>query len=232
MACAAMCLTGCNGFKSQKVELTDDVYSFTALSENKDTLFGVCRRDGSEIIAPQAGVKFSIDRDHYRVLIAIPDDGSTCTYYTLTGKPITDAPIRDFKAPDESYDQLVFIGNTPTGQYVIYFPEGEETIVTAAQFIDAKSATLGYQTDEGFVLRSLKSDAAIYTVKDKDACFITAEGAEPKVVVPQKKTAVIYSLSGEKEKSIPIFKFNQALKQALATKTIGTLRCYNLKKQL
>lgn len=224
MACLAMCLASCNGFKSQKWELTDGVYAMTSLSENGDTLCGVFKADGTELIAPQANVKFSTDRDYRKIIIALPKDPTgPRNYYTLAGKQITDGPIRGFKTPG-AFNQLVFMGVQPGGQTVIYFPEGEEVILTKSQFVDHKASILGYQTADGFMIRSLKSND-IYESKEKDAYFVACDGTEPTLVVPGKKTATVYDLKGEKVKDVPIKTWTQALKKAKLTKLEGMTLC-------
>lgn len=220
MACLVMCLASCNSFKSEKNELVSGIFSVTSQSENGDTLCGVFSAEGTEIIAPQAGVKFSMD-DYNMVIQALPKDGTDPSYYTLTGKQITDGPIKDFATPKAGYEKVVFIGTKPGGQVVIYFPDTEATILTKVQFIDDPSATLGYEVSDGFVLRSLKKDAGDpYTFKDKNLFFLTCEGKDPKVVVPGKRTATVYDVAGKKEKSIPITTWKKAMKKAQDVKKL------------
>ena len=223
MACLAICLASCNGFKSQKWDLADGIYAATSLGENGDTLCGVFKADGTELIAPQANVKFSTDRDYRKIIIALPKDPTgPRNYYTLAGKQITDGPIRGFKVPG-TFTQLVFMG-VQNGQTVIYFPEGEEVILTKSQFIDHQASILGYQIAEGFVIRSLKSND-IYVSEEKDAYFVACDGNEPTLVVPGKKTATVYDLKGEKVKDLPLKTWTQALKKAKLTKLEGITLC-------
>lgn len=232
MACFAMCLASCNSFESEKIELTSDLFSVTSLGEKGDTLCGVFKADGSQLIAPQPGVKFVMD-DYQQVIIAEPKAGTDYFYYTLAGLPITDGPIRDFEVPNAGYGKIVFIGTKPDGQTVIYFPENSTIILTKGLFIDDRSAMIGYQTSDGFVLRSLaQAPSDPYTIKEKNAYFVTCDGKDSKVVVPAKRTATVYSLTGAKEKTIPINVWKKAFKKAQDVSKIGDITWCRVVKPL
>ena len=239
LACVCMAFASCDkGFKPVKYQLTPDLVSVKAVSEAGDTTYTVQTVAGEEVIPATSRFSFTTLKDDNlkRFLIAKPVDGGNLRwYYTLKGAPITDDYIKDFKLVINS-SRMLFAGTTPEGKKVLFFPEDGETILTEAYTVDAKSATLGYATGEGFVITSLKSDSGEpWTVKEEPAFFVTFSTqtpTDPCVVITSKKNATIYKLNGDKDKTIPIAKWTQALKGAKDKTLVGKVTALQLPKAL
>ena len=229
MVCMAMLIASCSGNSVKKVKISSikNLYSITRNGPDGVPLTGVYKLDGTVVIEPMQVDSFRVSGDGSYIIAYAP---SGRTNYTSSGdKKISEGPL----APLKGFP-TVFIGKDVSKKTVLYFPEKEdEVIFTERHFLDRFDGVLGYKSEAGFVLRSLRDNYKEYTIPTESlpAYYVRCNGKPAKVVIPGKKSAKVYDVTGNYEKEIK--QFDRVLKNGKEDFNLDNIiRVYTVSKPL
>lgn len=181
----------------KKVKIAENLYAQTVKGDDGQFVTSVCQVDGKEIVAPLKDVTFAV-KDSLLIVAFGSDDSRS--YYSMSGTPL--GKLRLFKKVSGVAEPLYSGIDVATGKTVFYFPATQEKILTDRKFLDRAAGVLGYLSDKGFALKRLE-DGKEYVVPTP-SYYVRHNGDPVKIVVADKKTATIYDITGEKQKTLPL----------------------------
>ena len=203
-ACALL-LGSCKGFKSQTISVGDYKLT-TSLSESGDTLWTIKDAKYQEIFSIQSG---TMPKLLDNAVFMVNPEGDWGTYYSLQGKNL--GRLKVFRRIGEG----IYTAILEKEGKVLYFQKSEELI--GVQDYRLYNGYLGYQNRAGFTVVSVETGSS-WTVPCQEGFIwvelLSAKGGteKPRVVVLEKRNVTVYTVDGEKVKTIPTSRWNKKIK--------------------
>lgn len=222
LVCAIVCLTGCQRFESKQTKLTDDLVSYTALSETGDTLIGVKNiNTNTVVITPNRWDSLHAEKDF--IVASLGDESSL---FRFDGRQIGTTPFERYMtmhffqkrgsvATSDTLKQSMdvfykaYSGSTESATF--YFPKTDEVVSATWSYIGMKHLFL--ETNNGWEIRNSdtklirKVDTkAFYFIKDlksKEETFFFA--------VTEQASVTLFDVEGNKIKQISHARWHNAL---------------------